>query len=217
MKRVNDVKGEGPFAQTAVLEGPGDRLIRAFMNELDLHCTWAELAYTSLVMALNDRDMNGFRGPEQQSRIFFYVHAFLTQTAIISKMMWPANSVPDNASGDFGAETVELLKLIRKERGKRLRKALGVKSSLLLIDERIRDYLEQFDTDVEFSEASSSAGQEMVINPDGAKRGSEACKSIRHFDPITMIFSFRCQEFDLSALALELAQVHRKVREWNRK
>lgn len=197
------------------VESPVERLLDSFFHEIDMHCSWAELAYTSLVMSLNDRDVHGFRGPSQHRRIFFYLHAFLTHTATISTMLWPSDQALDKDLERVGPELAEHLLPVRHERGKRLRKALGIKKSSLLMDGRLRDHLEHYEARVELWAMSAQGGQDMVISAVDANDSSASCQATRHFDPITMVFSFQCEQFDLPAFAKELARLHRSIAKRN--
>ncbi|MFT4038039.1 MAG: glycosyltransferase family 2 protein [Thermomicrobiales bacterium] len=200
-----------PPAKLAHGESPADRLLGSFLHELDMQCSWAEFAYASLVMALNDRDAHGFRGPLQQQRIFFYAHAFLTHAAIISTMLWPSDQVLDEDRERVGPELAEHLVPMRQERGRNLRKALGIKKSSRLMDERLRDYLQHHDSRVELWGMTAPSVPDMLISPADADHGAMPCQAARHFDPITMIFSFHCEEFDLPAFAKDLARLHRSI------
>lgn len=193
------------------VEGPVERLLDSFIHEIDVHCAWAEIAYTSLVMSLNDRDVHGFRGPSQHQRIFFYLHAFLTHTATISTMLWPSDQVQGKDLERVGLELAEHLLPVRHERGRRLRKALGIKKSSLLMDERLRDFLAHYDARVELWGMSAQAVQDMVISPVDANDSTASCQATRHFDPITMVFTYQCEQFDLPAFARELTRLHRSI------
>jgi hypothetical protein len=189
-------------------------LLWGFMGELDTQCANAELAYMALVMALSERDPDGNQTREQQRKIFFHAHAFLVHAAMISRILWPAHEAPTMEMEPLGIEDEEALKALRKERGKRLRKALGNEVAMLK-GLGLWEYLEGSDARIEAwaIRTSLDGAEDMAIGPADASRGA-AITAIRHFDPITMTYTFLGTPFDLAAIAAVLSWTHRAVARW---
>src|SRR3712207_5620619 len=106
-------------------DSQGDRLLLSFIHELDTQGTWAEIAYTALVMALSERVAGDIERHTHEWRVFFYAQAFLTHAAVIATILRPPADVDQADIERFGEEAGEALKAMRKERGKRLRTLVG--------------------------------------------------------------------------------------------
>lgn len=128
---------------------------------------------------------------------FFYVHAFLTHTANVSKLLWPPRPrIPG--------------------RGDRLRQELGVTGQLMIRDRCFRDFLEHFDERLEqwWQESPNHVGSDYGIAPHGAVSGIAPNEFLRHLDPYRLELYFRGDTFDLKAAVAELQRLHEASDAW---
>ena len=97
------------------------QIANIFLNEITNQCKFALMAYEDLRQALNSNDA---------LRIWYFIHAFLTATGNISKLLWPGNRK-------------------YRKRGAKLRESLSVGDNSPLKKREFRNYLEHFDEHLE--------------------------------------------------------------------
>jgi len=91
-----------------------------FLYEVTNQCSFALMAFEDLKQALDSNDA---------LRIWYFIHAFLTATGNISKLLWPIERY--------------------RKRGAKLRESLGVEDNSPLKKREFRNYLEHFDERLE--------------------------------------------------------------------
>jgi hypothetical protein len=148
------------------------------------------------------------------SKLFSSIHSFLTHTSNVSKLLWP----PTGGGDKQGRKD-------RKERGKVLRRILGLTGDNALKNRSLRDHLEHFDErmdtwrksvgdakkikykDYVVAPASTLKERSQVENPLGVSA------EMRRFDPMSNTFTFRGEDFDLQKLEADTRELLKVVRE----
>lgn len=141
-----------------------NQIRRIFVSEIKSQCTFAVIAAKDFNAALQQGD---------HDRIWYSVHAFLSATANVSKILWP--------------------KEIHKDRGDELRQLLSVPDDSVLKPRKFRNHFEHFDERLE-RWATSSERRNFVdrgIMHKNAIVGIDPSDYLRNLDTEDMAITFR--------------------------
>ena len=165
-----------------------DQLLQLLIREIRLQCRFALFAYNDLQEALRPLDIE---------RAFFFVHAFLSHAANVSKLLWPSRSAS-------------------KVRGERLRSELSIINGSPIELRSFRNHLEHYDERLE-DWASSSQRRNIVdmnVMPRTAIFGVDEGDFHRNLNPQNMEFYFRGEGYDLPSVARELETIENTAKKW---
>jgi hypothetical protein len=141
---------------------------------------------------------------------------------MVSKILWPGLKINDVDRERVGEENIPTLKAIRKQRGPALERALNVSDLPLRLLQntklrnRLRNDFEHFDERIESWFVSSPQRNfvDMSIFWPGSVSGFDLADYQRVLDPTTMVVSFQGEDFDLSALAADMARIQGAITQW---
>lgn len=183
-------------------------LRQIYLGEIYVQCDYALRAVKVFNAALERQDI---------AELFRAAHSFLTHVSNVSRLLWPP----------WEREKAKWEKT--KRRGEELRNILGLPDDHLLKDRKLRDHLEHYDTRLD-AWADSSPHRiyvDRVVGPRGIVGGDAVQDSdiMRHFDPTTLKFIFRGEEFEFQPIATAIEQVaakakaaaeHEREQQWGR-
>ncbi|MBY0361744.1 MAG: hypothetical protein K2X45_07540 [Phreatobacter sp.] len=160
---------------------------RLFLDLIDVQFHYANASLAALSECLS--------GKIVASLVFFNIENFLNHTAKMSLILWPAASKS-------------------KARGERIRLLIGIEETHPLKNREARNHLQHFDeriddwvrTDERLGYIDGNIGSR-----DQIFYGDSPAPVLRHFDPITGIFTFRSSEYDIRAIAQAVHDVKRKL------
>lgn len=167
-----------------------NQLLKLFIEEIGRQCSFALIAYNNIHNALQIRD--------KTEPLFFFVHAFLSHAALVSKLLWPSKPTLIIA------------------RGKLLRKELKVRNGRQVKRLKFRNHLEHYDDRLEewALESKSRNIVDMNIMPRTAITGLEKKAFHRNLDPTGKEFYFRDEDYNLSCVARELKNIEIAAQNW---
>lgn len=139
-----------------------------FLKEIETQCRFAEMAYEDTNHALQSHDTD---------RVFFAAHALLVAVGNVSKLLWPA-------------------KEIHEDRGKELRKILGVRGNCPVKSRDFRNHFEHFDERLEVW-ARSSKHKNFVDFNIGSVSGIASEDIMRNYDPTSETLTFHGGSYPL--------------------
>lgn len=129
-------------------------------------------------------------------------------------MLWPP---PEPRGNDDGLDQglVDAMEVVRKKRGKQLRKALGGEVKALKALGR-SDFLRNYDDRIDAWSIATASERvvDMVIGPLADRDGQTSRRAMRQLDPIALTYVYLDQQFDLPAIAAVLSWTHRSVARW---
>jgi hypothetical protein len=160
------------------------------VEELRQQCRFALLAYQNVRSALNEHD------PE---RVFFQVHALLSHTVSVSRLLWPAR-----------AESAA--------RGERLRQELKVGAESPLRLAGCRGQVDRFDEAYEdwLLGLEDPSYMDMNLMPVGTVQGFKADSFQRSLDTQTLRLFFRGTACDLRKVSDEIRSLESATQHWLR-
>lgn len=166
------------------------RLLYRTIEELRQQCRFAQTAFQSLRLRLNELD---------QERTFLYAHAFLGHAVMISRLLWPNR-----------AESAA--------RGEALRQALAVPADSPLRMSGGREQLETFDEAYEDWLAGLPGADYVDQNlmPTGTMAGSRMDVFQRNLDPDTLMFQLRGQPISLRKVSDAIRALDGSIQQWLR-
>lgn len=170
---------------------------RIYLVEVARQCTFALLAATELTESLQ-RD--GIR-----ERSWYATQSFLTSTANVSKLLYPA------APGEKNKPEVICWRL---KRGKMLRELLGVKIGDPLLDRKVRNGFEHIDEKIdEWLIRQPRPTIEQVEGGNAPFTPESPTIPLRIVRPKDGVISFRDVEVDIVAVVRRLTEILEKARE----
>lgn len=166
-----------------------------YLDEICLQCDYALRAVSNFNAALQQEDAQ---------ELFRAAHSFLTHVSNVSRLLWPP----------WEREKAKWEKA--KCRGVELRNILGLPDDHLLKNRKLRNHLEHYDTRLD-AWADSSPHRiyvDRIVGPRSMIGGDAIHDSdiMRHFDPATLKFIFRGEEFQLQPIATAIERVAAKAR-----
>lgn len=165
------------------------RLYR-FMDELRQQCRFTQLAFQQLKASLNGLD------PE---KVFFFVHAFLAHTGLVSRLLWPERE-DSRPRGEQLRRELE----VSEDSPLRLR---GLAAQLEAEDERFEDWLETLD----------QAGYvDINVMPTAAIRDFKPDSFQRSLDPDTFKLHLRGVACDLKPVLEALKGLDTRIQLWQK-
>lgn len=167
------------------------------IHEIKIQSEFGIFAYEKILQTLELEIDDGI------SVELFYVHAFLSHVANVSKLL----------------DTRSNTKISGVRRGELLRQVLSVPDNYLLHDRKIRNHLEHFDeridqymVNVDKVVVSYLLGKGEIYDADGKPFDKKYI--FRHLDPYSLSFYFRGEQYDLSQVAEELSTIYTNAVHW---
>ncbi len=179
-----------------------------FVVEVELQCVHAYDAYGRVYTAMGNEE-----GMEKMIEgIFFNVHAFLTHTGNLSKLLWPMK--PRRKSGESD-QAYQQRSTDQEDRGKTLRAELDVEDDSSLESRKLRDHLEHYDERLEeFIRAPHPQGLiDMAISPPQSDVQSGIVYH-RLFDPAQMRFIYQNDVIELIGVSHAVLELRAAAKEW---
>jgi len=212
-----------------------DHTLGLYLREIRRQCSFALLAFVHMQEALTaenravqwvfDRkqEINRMTDEEEKEKAFrewteerlritdtsrsrrhdfwYSVQAFLVSVANVSKLLWPSEA----KRRDETEQQAER----RKNRGRQLRDALGVKVNSTIVPRLFRNSFEHFDERLD-SWVDSSIRHNFVddyVGPASGIKGLEATDMMRTYDPASNTLTFQGNKYELSPVLQELAEL----------
>ena len=165
-----------------------NQLLQLLVREIGLQCRYSLFAYNNLQRTFTTHSIE---------ETFFFVHAFLSHGANVSKLMGPSR--PASSA-----------------RGKLLRRELGVADRSPIELRSFRNHLEHYDERLEDWASSSQRRNiaDMNVMPRTAISGVDEGDFHRNLNPQTKEFYFRGEGYDLPVVAQELENVANAAQIW---
>jgi hypothetical protein len=158
------------------------------LEEIRLQCRFATLAYESVRSNVQAWD------PE---KTFFYVHALLSHTANVSRLLWPARA-ESKARGDWLRSELKVTDESPIKMG-------NLRNSLEASDEQFEDWVAAMET---------PSYLDFNIMPQGTTQGYRQDVFQRNLDPDTFKLVFRGTSCDLRQIIDQLHRIDSAAQTW---
>jgi hypothetical protein len=165
-----------------------NKLLYKYVEEVRLQGRFAQFAFQNVRNSLTALD---------SERVFFYVHAFISHLANISRLFWPLRSQS-------------------QARGEKLRSELKIKDQSALRLPTFRRHVDQFDESLEdwVSTLENRNYVDINIMPQGTISNYKQDAFHRNLDPENFELAFRGDSCNLRALLDELQQLEGSIEGW---
>jgi hypothetical protein len=169
-------------------------------GEIYRQCIFGIMAYDELTKSLESIMESE---ADQLDRFWYSIQTFLIAVSNISKLLWP--------SAPLGSEITPET----SNRREALRSFLGMEESSPLKPKKLRNYFEQYDSELE--EWASRSTDRMIIDsnvgplqlsPGGT---SAPIAYMRNFDPVRFTLVFRDEEYQIKEIAKAINELAQKI------
>lgn len=161
-------------------------VLRIFQREIERQCKFAIIAREQIEAGLLNRDLD---------IVWYAIQNFLVAVGNMSKVIWPINQKYEN-------------------RGKELRRSLGIKDNSPIQTRNFRNHFEHFDERLE-KWATSSKRHNFIDSNIGPVskmvgiRDQEDC--LRNFNPTSWTLTFRGDKYDLKPIIDAVDELYPEV------
>lgn len=185
-----------------------DQQAARFVQEVELQTAFAYYAYTQIYAWMGKKET---RDERKIKGMFFYVHAMLSHTANISKLLWPR---PPRRGRSESLADYERRAAEYEERGKELCVLLHVSGDSPLQDRIIRNHFEHYDERLQENDADEEPGWiDLALVPSGAISPGQRVYQ-RCFSAGEMRIYYRDDLKELIDVADAIRKVREVIREW---
>ena len=183
--------------------------LHIYICEVELQCELSLAAAESVnkyFKGQRDRVKAGADAERAQVQLFGSLHSFLTHAALVSRLLWP--SIPRRGR-EKERGTHERRYTQAANRGKQVRRALGIQNKEPSGQRTLRDHLEHFDERLDGWVLTSNRRTFIDLGVGTPNRVfGPPLDTMRWFDQTDWTFHFRGERFDLSALVAWIKTIH---------
>ena len=162
-------------------------IVELGIREISTYCDFADMAYRGI----------DTRGRQEAPRTFFYAHSLLAHCAMAARLLWS----PELAEHAGGQTLAELLKVPQNYR---------------IEDDSVREIIDRYATRLAHGlSLRGEVGKVLDFNVgDRDAFEEEYSLFLRHFDPTVDTLTLMEEEFNLSQIAAELADIKSLADAW---
>ncbi len=169
-------------------------------GEIYTQCIFGIMAYDDLTRSLESIKESE---TDQLERFWYSIQSLVGAVSNISKLLWPSSPMGSELNPEIYA------------RREALRSNLGIDESSPLKPRKLRNYFEQYDSELE--EWVSQSKDRMIIDSNvgplqlSPNVASAPIAYMRNFDPVKFTLVFRDEEYQIKEIAKALNELAQKI------
>jgi len=183
-----------------------NRFVHFYLLEITNLIDQSLIAYDLIFDTLKQRhtELNANQYPNDPDKywrfremVWMYIMTFLALSANVSKLYFPSKRDRERAIN----------------RGKALRKLIGLSDESIIKNRELRDHFEHFDARLDdyFQSSKNNVFIDKNIGPISEIKGLNTKELFRHFDDKNQVVIFLGEEYDIKAIRTELISINERV------